>query len=93
MILFNPFPLRNRGEIRTLHHVKELLSFYSAGSFLYEKAPRFFNDSYLLFQRRLSYFTKTLVFFFKDGCHFLQTAIKKTIPHLGKIVYNLGINT
>ena len=42
MIFFNPVLLENRGKIRTLHHVKELLSFYYAGAFLYEKTPRFF---------------------------------------------------
>jgi len=46
MIFFNPVLLENRGEIRTLHHVKELLSFYDAGSFLYEKTPRFFVFSF-----------------------------------------------
>jgi hypothetical protein len=31
IIIFSPVCLRIRGEMRTLHHVKELLSFYSAG--------------------------------------------------------------
>jgi hypothetical protein len=48
-IFFSPVLLQNRGEIRTLHPVKELLSFYYAGSFLYEKTPRFF--CYHLIQR------------------------------------------
>jgi len=30
MIFFNPFLLQNRGEVRTLHHLKERLSFYYA---------------------------------------------------------------
>jgi len=42
MIFFNPFLLQNRGEVRTLHHIKELLSLYCAGLFLYEKTLRFF---------------------------------------------------
>jgi len=29
MIFFNPFLLRNWGEVRTLHHVKERLSFFT----------------------------------------------------------------
>ena len=42
MIFFSPFPLRNRGEIRTLHHVKERLSLYYAGLVLYEKRASLF---------------------------------------------------
>jgi hypothetical protein len=43
MIFFTPIPFVKRGVIRTLHHEKERLSFYSAGAFLYEKTtPAFF---------------------------------------------------
>jgi len=29
MIFFNPFLLRNRGEVRTLHHIKEHIGLFN----------------------------------------------------------------
>ena len=41
-IIFSPFPLQNWGAVRTLHHIKELLSFYSWGVvFVRENASLF----------------------------------------------------
>jgi hypothetical protein len=55
-IFFNPFSLQNWGKVRTLHHVKELLSFfYCAGLFLHERTASLFitnlTQRYVLFFR------------------------------------------